>query len=86
MAKPADMTIKEKNAYAEFGRKVAAMLGASYEWDGAADYLDGIAGFAKTSGLPDVGDTDNLEHYRAIADSLDIEHDGNEEGMDEDDA
>lgn len=67
--------------YAEFGRYAAALLGANSEWSDPGAYLEELdmaAGRAGVHGLGDPDD-DDLRLWRAVADELGVEHDGDED-------
>lgn len=66
--------------YAAFGKRVAARLGANREWDSAADYLETFAFEAESilGVTPGAEDDDLLAFWRAIADEVGVEHDGEE--------
>lgn len=71
--------------YAEFGRYAAALLGASAEWDDPAAYLEELAQAASARGVQGIGTgtPDDLAEWRAVADLLGVEHDGEPGDADE---
>lgn len=58
--------------------RIAATLGAQEEWSDPAGLLEIIASEIVLAGLPDPGSPRSLAHYRNLADTLGIEHDGEE--------
>lgn len=56
--------------------QLAASMGANAEWSSAPDYLDWFADILHHSGFSAVGSDEHLGKYRAVADCLNIDHDG----------
>jgi hypothetical protein len=76
--------------YAQFGRRIAALLGSNSDWSPGSDYLGSIGEIALRSLGVGIGDQDQeqLRFWRRIADEYGFDHDGDGtfDGIDWDEA
>ena len=63
----------DDDAYAEFGKRVAAMLGSAEEWWPEGRLLDRIASFADEHLTVAIDDYRLNDSWRVLAESLDLE-------------